>query len=123
MSERDGNIDPHSVPISRIHNNVDQVVIKITEDKLKNILNEYNYALHDSKSWIAPLGIFLTLLGTLITSTPKDLLLPKEYWVPLYGGTAVAAGIWLLVSCYKAWQARKKSMSVEYIIARIKNNP
>ena len=76
MSEKDGNIDAHSVPIKSIHSNVAQVVIHTTEDKLKNILNEYTYTQHDSKSWIAPLGIFLTLVGTLTTSTPNDFLLP-----------------------------------------------
>ena len=122
MPERDGGINISNVPVEGTHENISQVIIITTEDKLKNILNEYTYTQQDSKCWIAPLGIFLTLLGTLITSTPKDLLLPKEYWASLYGGAAVAAGIWLLVSGYKAWRAWKKSMSVEDIIERIKND-
>ena len=123
MAEKDGNIDAHSVPIKSIHSNVAQVVIHTTEDKLKNILNEYTYTQHDSKSWIAPLGIFLTLVGTLTTSTPNDFLLPKEFWHPVYGGAAIAAFIWLIVSGHKAWRAWKKSTSVEDIVERIKNDP
>ena len=121
MPERDGNISVSNVPVEGIHKNISQVVIITTEDKLKNILNKYTYTQQDSKSWIAPLGIFLTLVGTLTTSTPNDFLLPKEFWHQVYGGAAVAAFIWLLVSGRKAWRARK-SMSVENIIERIKNN-
>ena len=123
MSERDGDINISNVPVEGIHKNINQVVIITTEDKLKNILNEYTCTQQKSKSWIAPLGIFLTLVGTLTTSIPNDFLLPKEFWHQVYGGAAVAAGIWLLVSCYKAWRAWKKSMSVEDIIERIKSNP
>ncbi len=123
MPERDGNIDAHSVPIKKIHSSVAQVVIITTEDKLKIILNEYKDTQIDSKSWIAPLGIFLTLVGTLTTSTPNDFWLPKEFWHPVYGGAAVAAGIWLLVSGHKAWRAWRKPLSVADIVERIKNDP
>ena len=41
MPEKDGNFDASSVPVSRIHSNVDQVVITTTEDKLTIILNGY----------------------------------------------------------------------------------
>ena len=123
MPERNGDINVSNVPVEGIHKNISQVVIITTEDKLKNILNEYTYTQHDSKSWIAPLGIFLTLVGTLTTSTPNDFLLPKEFWHPVYGGAAIAAFIWLIVSGHKAWRAWKKSTSVEDIVERIKNDP
>lgn len=123
MSERDGDIETHSVPIKSIHSNVAQVVIHTTEDKLKNILNEYNYTQHDSKSWIAPLGIFLTLVSTLTTSTPNDFLLPKEFWHQVYGGAAVAAFIWFVASGHKAWRAWRNPISVADIVERIKNDP
>ena len=122
MPEKDGNIDAHSVPIKSIHSNVAQVVIHTTEDKLKNILNEYTYTQQDSKSWIAPLGIFFTLVGTLTTITPNDFLLPKEFWQQVYGGAAVAAFIWLIVSGHKAWRAWRKPMSIADIVERIKND-
>ena len=116
MPERDGNISVSNVPVEGIHKNTSQVVIITTEDKLKNILNEYTYTQHDSKSWIAPLGILLTLVGTLITGTPK------EFWRYIYAAGIGASLLWLLFSAPKAWRAWKKSMSVEDIIVRIKNN-
>ena len=122
MSERDGNIDPHSVPISRIHDNVDQVVIKITEDKLKIILNKYKDTQIDSKSWGAPLGVFIALVTTLTTSTSNDFLLPKEYWSSVYVTGALLASFFLLRSCKKAWQARRNQMSIEDILEQIKGD-
>ena len=91
MPEKDGNIDAHSVPIKSIHSNVAQIFIEITEDKLKIILNEYKDTQIDSKSWVAPLGIFIALVTTLTTSTSNDFLLPKEYWGSVYVGGALIA--------------------------------
>ena len=122
MSEKDGNIDAHSVPIKSIHSNVAQVFIEITEDKLKIILNEYKDTQIDSKSWVAPLGIFIALVTTLTTSTSNDFLLPKEYWGSVYVGGALIAFFFLIRSCIKAWQARKNQMSVEDILEQIKGN-
>lgn len=122
MSERDGNFDADGVPVESIYTNVSQVVITTTEDKLKNVLNEYDYQ-HDSKSWIAVLGIFLTLVGTLITSTPNDFLLSQESWRYVYVAGIGAAFFRLLFSAPKAWRAWRNPVSVADIVERIKNDP
>lgn len=122
MSERDGNFDADGVPVESIYTNVSQVVITTTEDKLKNVLNEYDYQ-HDSKSWIAVLGIFLTLVGTLITSTPNDFLLSQESWRYVYVAGIGAAFFRFLVSAPKAWRAWRNPVSVADIVERIKNDP
>ncbi len=120
MSEKGGTLDTGSVPVRRIHKNVDQVIILTTEDKLKNILHEYNRLLEDRKPWVAVLGVFLTLITTLVTSTPDESLLSEERWKAIFGGSAVAAFFWLVSSVWKSFQAWRKWTDIDDIVERIK---
>ena len=116
----DLNSDKYNVPIDKIHTNVSQVLITTTEDKLKIILMEYQNTQINSKSWVAPMGIFFTLLTTLVTSTPKDFLIPKENWVSMYVlGSIIALGF-LVYSIIKSAKARKKRMSIDVLVEQIK---
>ena len=123
MPERDGNFDTGSVPIKSTHNNVAQVVITTTEDKLKIILYEYKDTQIDSKSWVAPLGILIALVTTLTTSIPNDFLIPQEHWKSVYVTGALIALFFLIRSGIKSWQAWRNPMSIEDIVERIKNDP
>ena len=121
MPEKDGNFDIGSVPVSRIHNNVSQVIITTTEDKMKIILNEYQDTQINSKYWATPLGIFITLITTLTTSTSNNFLLPKAYWESVYVTGVLIALFFLIRSGIKSWKAWRKPMSIEDVIDRIKN--
>ena len=61
MPDERGLINPINVPVESIHENLNQVVIVTTEDKLRNILHDYEGNLEKKKPWIAVLSVFLTL--------------------------------------------------------------
>ena len=122
MAKKNGDINVSNVPVEGMYENISQVFITITEDKLKIILNEYKDTQIDSKSWVAPLGIFIALATTLTTSTSNDFLLPKEYWGSVYVGGALIAFFFLIRSCIKACQARRNQMSIEDILKQIKGD-
>ena len=112
-------LDATSIPVTNIHNNVDQVVIRITEDKLRLILGDYEAGMKERRSWVAPLGVFTTVLVTLTTGTANGVLLPSSWWLPVYGTAALSAAVWLITSLLK--RKSRHSMDIDAIIEAIKN--
>lgn len=123
MPDEKGLINPLNVPVDSIHENLSQVVISTTEDKLKIILYDYEKTLENKKPWIAVLSVFLTLVVTLVTSEPNDFLLPKETWRIVFGGAAVATFFWLVSSARRAFMAWRSPISVDDIVRRLKERP
>lgn len=120
MPEERGDFNADSVPIASVHNNVSQIVITTTEDKLENILGHYENIQLNSKSWRTPFCILVTLISTLMTSTLNDNLLPREYWIAVYAAAIGATIFWTVGSIYKSWKAWRGRMSIPDIIEQIK---
>lgn len=107
MQEKDEReFDAVSVPVADIHNNVDQVVIRITEDKLRLILGEYERDVKEGRSWIAPLGICITVVVALTTGTDNGTL-PQGWWQPIHATACLYALAWLITTLAKRkWRSR-----------------
>lgn len=123
MPDKNGFISGSHVPVGSLHENVSQVVIVTTEDRLRNILNDYERTLDNKKPWIAVMSVFLTLVTTLVTSEPTNFLLSKEVWRIVFGGATVAAFFWLASCATKAVAAWRHPMSIEDIVRRAKASP
>lgn len=123
MPDENGFIGGSHVPVDSIHENVSQVVIVTTEDRLRNILNDYERTLDNRKPWIAVMSVFLTLVTTLVASEPTDFLLSKEAWRIVFGGATVAAFFWFAGSATKAIAAWRHPMSIEDVVRRAKARP
>ena len=110
-------VDATSVPVTDIHNNVDQVVIRITEDRLRLILGSYERDVQESRSWIAPLGICLTVVLALTTGTTNDVL-PSGWWLPVHATAGLCAVVWLAHTLIKRkWRARP---NIDVVVESIK---
>lgn len=92
---------------SGISQNTDTHIIGITEDKLHRILGDYQQSIIKSRDWVAPLGICLSLVIALCTSTFNDLLFEAKYWKL---GFICAASI-------SAW------VTMASIVSRVRNKP
>lgn len=103
-------VDATTVPVTYIHNNVDQVVIRITEDKLRLILGGFERDVQERGSWIAPLGICLTVVLALTTGTANDVL-PTGWWLPVHGTAGLCALVWLVQALVKRNWRRKPSIN------------
>lgn len=109
-------LDATSVPVTDIYNNVDQVVIRITEDRLRLILGDYESRIRERRSWLAPLGVLATILATLTTGTANGFLLPEEWWLPVYLTAGLSALVWLIASLLKA----RSRVTLEEVVQSIK---
>lgn len=70
-----------TITSSGISQNTDTHLIGVTEDKLHRILKDHQQRILTSRDWIAPLGVFVSILITLLTSSFQNILFIKaEHW-------------------------------------------
>lgn len=108
---------------TRVHFNLDQHAIITTEDKVRLVLLTHLSIIEQKKSWIAPVGIFITIQTSFVTTNFKDFFLPASNWEALFLLSGVVSFLWLLVALKQACAAP----SVDDIVSELKtsgqNNP
>jgi hypothetical protein len=115
--------DPSLLEGSKFHDNVTQVYIRTTEDKLLNFLNDFREAHGKLLQWTVPLGLSASLAATLLTTSFTDKYSrPAAFWESLFVSFFVVSVVWLVIAVVRALACRK-SASVSALIKRIKNDP
>jgi hypothetical protein len=105
---------------SVVHTNVGQEFVVTTSDKIRLSLKEYQSALKAQNDWVAPLGIFLALLPSLVAADFKSFIgITAEMWKSLFFLGTIGCIIWLIKTIYWAIKLRKIS-NIEYIIEKMK---
>lgn len=118
----DFKFDPKLLDGCEFHDNISQVYIRTTEDKLRNILRDFKDSYATKYAWTAPLGIFISLLATLQTATFTDKFgFNKEFWQALFYFFTTGSLIWLVISGIRAL-FRIKETNTQFTIDRIKNS-
>ena len=104
--------------VSGISMNVEVHVIKITEDKLRNILLENQGEMSKKNEWVTPVGIFLTLLIAILTTEAKTAFgLSSDSWQAIFIVCAGLCVIWFFRTVKRA----RGGLCVDDLISRIKN--
>jgi hypothetical protein len=86
----------------KVHSTLEQEVLVTTSDKLRLCLIRHQKILAGRLGWIAPLGILLTMIATLVTTDFKDSYgLSKNTWEAIFVLGAVVVGLWLARSLCK----------------------
>lgn len=122
MQHETKQLDAGSVPVAGTYSNVDQVLIRITEDKLRLILRDYEDGIRERSSWVAPLGIVVTVLATLTTGKANDVLLPEAWWLPVFATAGLSSLLWLAVSLHRRFRRRATHLPhIDAVVQAIKN--
>lgn len=97
------------VNVSDIHLNVSQKMIITTEDKVRLCLLEHLNQIGKKGSWVAPLGIFIAIGATLVTSSFKEnvLMLPADTWRAIFVIMGAISLLWLVYSSIRALRSKK----------------
>ena len=101
---------------SKVHLNLDQEFILTTEDKVLICLTQHLSRMERKKGWIAPLGIFLTILIVFQTTTFQSFFVSAETWEAIFIISGVISFSWLI---YAYWQSRV-STSINEVVDHIK---
>jgi len=106
------------VDVSEVHLNVSQKVILITEDRVRIHLSNHLNKVEKKKGWIAPLGILITIILTLMTSEfrQQNLIFSGTTWEAVFFISALLSGGWLIYAIKKAC----KSESIADLIEKFK---
>lgn len=117
MSKSPGQYTRKTVEVKAVHSNLHQEIIQITEDKLRLVLSEYLAVLEQKKSWIAPLGILLTLILVFVTAEFKKFYFSQTTWEAFFLMATLLTFIWLCKSAYMALNAK----TIDDVVSCIKN--
>jgi hypothetical protein len=104
------------VDVSDVHLNVSQEVIITTEDKIRIALSEHLKRMEKKRGWIAPFGIFIAIVVTLVTTTFKDIGLDAATWQAIFIIVGIISFGWFVGSIKGAWQSEK----LEDIVGELK---
>ena len=86
-------ISTKSLQIEQFHENLAQETVHITVDRLRLRLTEYSGALRAKHSWIAPIGIFVPVLITLLTANFEQAGLSPAAWKTIFVLAAIGTFI------------------------------
>ena len=101
---------------SKLHLNLGQNTIVITEDKIRLCLNDHLRGLESRWGWVAPAAIFLTILITFVTTTFHDFYLKAPVWEAIFLVAEVLVFFWLVRSVIRAL----KAPSIEDVVSAMK---
>lgn len=103
---------------TKFHFNLDQNAIITTEDKLRLVLLTHLEHMEHRRSWMAPAGVFIAILTSVVTTNFKDLWLPAATWQAIFVLAGGACFVWLLVSLWAAY----KAPSIEDVVSELKKS-
>ncbi|HEX7242565.1 MAG TPA: hypothetical protein VF263_19910 [Longimicrobiaceae bacterium] len=104
------------VSVERLHVNVSQSVIITTEDKVRICLDKHIKRAEQKHSWIAPAGILLAIITTLVTTTFQNWVLKAETWQAVFIVVGIVSLAWLLLSLRFAFN----SLSTDDVIEELR---
>lgn len=108
-----------SVDTENVYNNTSQNLIRITEDKLENILTNHMSNMAKKGDWKTPLGIIVSIVLALISTKFQDaFFLKAAVWEAIFIISLVIA---LFVFSYKIYHCMKIDASLKSLMDRIKN--
>ncbi|RRV24616.1 hypothetical protein EGJ22_00845 [Pseudomonas sp. p99-361] len=105
---------------SGVSQNTDTHLINVTEDKLRLIIISHHQRILKSRDWVAPLGVFISLVAALLTADFKEFLkVDGVYWRYAFMCCA-AVSFWLTLSSLWA-RFSSKVMTVKDVVDTVAN--
>ena len=102
-----------------LYQNTKQEIIAINEDKLRLILKDYEDSIKVNTDWQTPLGLFISILTTLLTADFHDFLgLTKAVWQAIFVIVLVYSLYLLITRVCNA--CNKEKVSIDEVVRQTK---
>lgn len=102
-----------------LYQNTKQEIIAINEDKLRLILKDYEDSIKVNTDWQTPLGLFVTILTTLLTADFHDFLgLAKAVWQAIFVLVLIFSLYLLITRICNIYN--KKSVNIDDVVKQTK---
>ena len=102
-----------------IHKNIGQEIVLTTVDKVRICLMTNRDYLTAQREWLTPLGLFLSLLTTLVAAEFKSIIFKPDIWFAIYLVGSILTFVWLCGSACRAWGVRGQG-TVDSIVNELK---
>lgn len=111
------NLDEALTKQMTVHKNLSQEIIVTNTDKVKLLLNDHHEIIKKKTEWISPVGIFITVLATILTAKfdEEKFGLKPQIWQSIFFVSCFASFIWSVVLIYNAFSNRNKGTITEFI--------
>jgi len=108
--------------VNERRSNVKSDLIEITEDKLENILLKHLKKMGTRKGWLAPLGLFISVVLANVSATFTEKFgIGASTWEAVFVLAAIGSGVWLFASLIAMWLNWKES-TTDFLICHIKDS-
>ena len=114
----DNTINSGLIKDLKVHTNLAQDVLVTTEDKIRICLMNYLNKIEKKSNWVAPFGILLTIMITLLTTNFKKFYFSADTWTAIFIIAAGLSFIWFLLCIRDAFI----SIEMNYVIDELKKS-
>lgn len=117
------NLDEDLTRQMTVHKNLTQEIIVTNTDKVKLILNDHHKIIKKKIEWINPVGIFLSVLTTLLTAKFEETKfgISPQIWQAIFLVSCIATFLWSTILIFNAVRYFNKG-TVDQCIEKLKIN-
>jgi hypothetical protein len=117
------NLDEDLTRQMTVHKNLTQEIIVTNTDKVKLILNDHHKIIKRKIEWINPVGIFLSVLTTILTAKfdERKFGISPQIWQAIFIVSCIATFIWSAILVVNAIRYYDKG-TVNQFIEKLKIN-
>ena len=124
MSENASDFKPDKAILkgAKQFDNLQLVLVRTTEDKLRNYVTQFRESIITQYAWTVPLGLCVSFLATLLTTSFTEKYgRPASFWEAIFVLAFIGTAIWAICLGIKAFRYRKECR-VDHLIQTIKND-
>jgi len=117
------NLDEDLTKQMTVHKNLTQEIIVTNTDKVRLILNDHHKVIKRKIEWINPLGIFLSVLTTILTAKfdQEKFGISPQMWQAIFIISCIISCVWTVILVINALRYVKKG-TVDQFIDKLKIN-
>lgn len=107
--------------VNKVHANVSQELMVLTEDKVHLCLKNHLDNLQAQTAWHTPSALFLSILVTFATTTFRDVFYLKgDTWQGFFLFCGVASAAWTIATVFTAIRTPSKKAVIQDILNELK---
>ncbi len=117
MENNNINLDKNLINEMTIHTNLRQEIIITNTDKVKLILNDHHEIIKRKIEWLNPVGIFLTVLTTILTAKFDETKfgISPQMLKAIFVISCILSFVFSIILIFNAVRYRKKGTIEEFI--------
>lgn len=107
----------------KVYDNIKQNIICIEEYRMKDYLREFQDSIIAKPELYTSIGLFITLLTTIITAKFQDLGLSAPTWQAIFIILCGASLVWLIYNIVQYIKYKKNKKTIDVVMTNLLSSP